>query len=126
MICCTGGIFFKKCLCFKVSDLIRYHTYRDSEEKNNIKCNHRKLFTLKFTVDFKYVQKFCALNFQIVAVCRQRIRFFSFRYRFEADRVELDFGGFKIRIALSIRFQETEKSKPNFPPKGPVTLKSVK
>ena len=57
----------------------------------------------------KFIRKFCAINFQIVAIYRPRIRFFSFRYHFEAlSEWNLIFE-VVIKNALNFKSQRTKK-----------------
>ena len=48
--------------------------------------SNKKRTYLDLDIEMKYVSKIYALNFEIVAVTRQYIRFFSFRKRFKALR----------------------------------------
>ena len=58
----------------------------------------------------KYVLKFCRLNFEIVAITRPCIRFFLIQIAFQSTGgVELDFGGFVIRICLNIKSRWIKK-----------------
>ena len=60
----------------------------------------------------KYVQKLCALDFEIVAVSRPCIIVFWFRYRFELfTYVEPDFRGFLTRVHSCVESQGAEEIK---------------
>ena len=66
--------------------------------------------------ELKYVSRICGLNFEIVAVTTTMYQIFLIHIEFQSsDRVELDFSGSAIKIALNFKSRGTEKS--NFPPR---------